>query len=167
MDKLNYLINREKRITIFAKEHCSYCIKSKILLYDLDIKFHTYYLENEGELIHALVLKSGGQHTVPYVFVNDEFIGGFTDLLRVIVNMLIFTHDIIIFGKSHCPYYVKAKEFMDDNNIEYFDNNIDNKSGEIIIDYLVDINKYPATPQIYIHGKFVGGYIEMKKYFEK
>ena len=67
------------QIIIYSKVGCSYCINAKALLDQKGIKYESVDLDNNPDLYSKLVNQTG-QKTVPYIFINDEFIGGYTDL---------------------------------------------------------------------------------------
>jgi len=66
-------------ITVYSKNYCPYCTRAKILLESLNVKFELIDISNTPEKINELYEKSGAM-TVPQIFVNNEFIGGFTDI---------------------------------------------------------------------------------------
>lgn len=66
-------------IIIYSKVGCSYCISAKALLDQKGIRYESIDLDNNPDLYNKLVNQTG-QKTVPYIFINDEFMGGFTDL---------------------------------------------------------------------------------------
>ena len=75
-------------ITVFSKENCSYCKKTKILLNELKVEFKEISLDStnkiDKEIIDNLKTKYN-HHTFPFIVVNyklsDEvFIGGFSEL---------------------------------------------------------------------------------------
>ncbi len=67
------------KILVYSKTGCSYCRLTEELLEKNNIPYEVVELTNNQDLIIKLV-KQTGQTTVPYVFVNDEFIGGYQNL---------------------------------------------------------------------------------------
>lgn len=67
------------KVMLYIKNGCGYCNKSKALLKSRGIPYEAVELTNNKDLIIKLISQTG-QKTVPYVFVNDEFIGGYKDL---------------------------------------------------------------------------------------
>jgi glutaredoxin len=69
----------------------------------------------------------------------------------------------VIIGKEKCPHCIGAKKFMDDMDktykyIEYPNLNQDSK------DKIKDLtNNYTKVPMVFIDGKFIGGFSELKK----
>jgi len=67
------------KVLVYSKTGCSYCRLAEELLEKNNIPYEVVELTNNKDLIIKLV-KQTGQTTVPYVFVNDEFIGGYQNL---------------------------------------------------------------------------------------
>lgn len=66
-------------VVLYVKKTCSYCNYAKSLLERKGIPYEVIELTNNEDLIIKLVNQTG-QTTVPYVFVNNEFVGGYTEL---------------------------------------------------------------------------------------
>ncbi len=64
---------------IWSKYHCTYCDQAKILL-----KQHQYEIEErkigDGYTKEELLEAVPNARTVPQIFINDEYVGGFTEL---------------------------------------------------------------------------------------
>lgn len=69
-------------ITIYSKINCPYCVQAKALLDSLGAPYANVDLTNDQEKLIALSEKSG-LFTVPQIFVDDECLGGFTDIQRL------------------------------------------------------------------------------------
>lgn len=70
------------KVLLYVKEGCKYCILAKKLLQENNIKFEAIEISNDPLLRQKLVNKTG-QTTVPYVFIDDKFVGGYQDLLTL------------------------------------------------------------------------------------
>ena len=73
------------KIEIYSKENCSYCDASKRLLEEAGYFYIEYKIENTGDerlrLMNELTERMGSApRQVPQIFINDELIGGFTQL---------------------------------------------------------------------------------------
>ncbi|MEM6339245.1 MAG: glutaredoxin domain-containing protein [Pseudomonadota bacterium] len=66
-------------IVIYAKTGCIYCMRAKELLKMKQLKYKQIELSNNKDL-HLKLANQTGQTTVPYVFINNDFIGGFQEL---------------------------------------------------------------------------------------
>lgn len=67
-------------IVIYSKNSCIYCIKAKKLLDEKQIQYKLIELSDNRDL-HLKLASQTGQNTVPYIFINNNFIGGFQNLL--------------------------------------------------------------------------------------
>ncbi len=66
-----------KNVKLYSFEVCPFCVQAKALLGALGVEF-TEQIVTRDEL--ADLTKATGMMTVPQIFVEDELIGGFTDL---------------------------------------------------------------------------------------
>ena len=71
--------NRNLKVVIYSKTGCIYCMKAQSLLEQKQIKYEKIELSNNQDL-HLKLINQTGQETVPYIFINDNFIGGFEEL---------------------------------------------------------------------------------------
>ncbi|MCD6185687.1 MAG: glutaredoxin 3 [Deltaproteobacteria bacterium] len=69
-----------KKVIIYSTLICPYCIKAKHLLESKGIDYQEVRIDKHPELIAEVVKKSGGQKTVPQIFINDYHVGGCDDL---------------------------------------------------------------------------------------
>lgn len=83
-------INKHK-IVIFSQVNCIFCTKAKNALNELKLSYHSIELdkneqcpnENCANLCQRLILQTRIR-TVPQIFVNGKFIGGYSDLDNLI-----------------------------------------------------------------------------------
>jgi len=72
----------------------------------------------------------------------------------------------IVWTKTVCPYCVNAKNLLDSKGIEYEERNLE--TGEWTKEQLLEAVPGARTvPQIFIDGKHIGGYDQLKEYFTK
>ena len=69
-----------KKIIIYTKSYCPYCIKAKQLLKNKNVNFTEIDITNNQSLIEEMLLKSSGRKTVPQIFIDDFHVGGCDDL---------------------------------------------------------------------------------------
>ena len=71
-----------KSVKLYTWPHCPYCINAKTLL---DHKHVAYIDENiyGNEEMRSVLEEKTGQRTVPFIFVDNEFIGGFSELVNL------------------------------------------------------------------------------------
>ena len=70
-------------ITIYSKQGCAYCANAKRLLTARGFDFEEVDITNDPAL-EAKLIEQTGQRTVPQIFVEDEFVGGFVELARLV-----------------------------------------------------------------------------------
>jgi glutaredoxin 3 len=72
------------QVTMLTSPTCGYCHAAKNLLQQRGISYEEVDLIN-GEQAQQLLMQSG-QRTVPQLFINEEPIGGFTELSKLLSN---------------------------------------------------------------------------------
>lgn len=75
-------LRTDMTVILYTKNGCIYCDLAKKLLKDKAIPYQAIELTNKQDLIIKLVNQTG-QNTVPYVFINDKFIGGYKSLVEL------------------------------------------------------------------------------------
>jgi len=70
-------------VTVLTSPTCSYCHAAKSLLKQQGVDYQEIDLIKEAEQGQQLLIKSG-QRTVPQIFINDQPIGGFTELSQLV-----------------------------------------------------------------------------------
>ncbi len=70
------------KVTIYSKENCHFCIKAKELLKKKNINYLNIDI-GEDEKLLAQLYQETRQSTVPYIFINNKFIGGYNELLKL------------------------------------------------------------------------------------
>lgn len=82
-DLAEQVLDRENmQVIIYIKEGCLYCMMAKDLLAESKIIYEAIDLGSDLDLRKKLVEKTK-QTTVPYIFINNKFIGGYNDLLKL------------------------------------------------------------------------------------
>lgn len=69
-----------KKIVIYSKTICPYCVQAKILLKMKKADFEEIKVDENPEQFDEMLKKSNGRRTVPQIFIGDEHVGGFDDL---------------------------------------------------------------------------------------
>jgi len=67
-------------IKIYTSRYCAYCSAAKNLLESRDYEFEEINMEGNQQLMLEIMQKSG-QRTVPQIFVGEQSIGGYQELL--------------------------------------------------------------------------------------
>jgi glutaredoxin-related protein len=65
----------------------------------------------------------------------------------------------VVWSKENCVYCVKAKALLESNDIQYEERQI----GELWTkeQLLEDVPTARTVPQIFLDGKYIGGYMEL------
>ncbi len=66
-------------IIIYTTQTCMYCNLAKQILKEKKLNFTEINVENDLNVFKSLITKTNHK-TVPQIFINDTFIGGYTDL---------------------------------------------------------------------------------------
>ena len=71
----------------------------------------------------------------------------------------------IIWSKDNCPYCTKAKHLLDLKGLSFEERNLSSNewSKEQLLE---DMPTAKTVPQIWMHGKYVGGYTDLVQYYE-
>ncbi len=76
--------NKNTEWTIYGTNYCSFCVNAKKLL---DEKNKQYVFVNVGNYSNArtvLKARTSGYQQIPVIYNKDEFIGGFSDLKKIV-----------------------------------------------------------------------------------
>lgn len=68
-------------IKVYTKKRCPYCTSAKIWLGQRNYNFEEISLDNK-EIQDQFILDNPGLRTVPQIFIGDESIGGFSELIK-------------------------------------------------------------------------------------
>jgi glutaredoxin 3 len=68
------------KVTIYTTSNCPYCVSAKSLFKKLGIAYEEVSLEGKNELRMKLSEDNNGWRTVPMIFINEKFMGGFSDI---------------------------------------------------------------------------------------
>ncbi len=72
-----------KKIVVYSKDYCPYCVKAKELLKSKGVSFEEIAVDVKLEEMDIMIEKSGGQRTVPQIFIDDFHVGGCDDLYEL------------------------------------------------------------------------------------
>ncbi|KAL1461291.1 hypothetical protein WDU94_013201 [Cyamophila willieti] len=173
-------------IMIFSKSYCPFCTKAKDKFNSAGLKFKAIELDLMGEQgvqIQNGLFEKTGQKTVPNIFINGKHIGGCDATMKVFetgeifkilspdieiektfnpvsfVNKEIASSAVIIFSKTTCPYCSKAKEKFKSINQEFKTVELDllGENGAKIQNALAEKTGQRTVPNIFVHGKHIGG----------
>ena len=70
-----------KKVEIYTKSNCSYCEMAKQYFDSKNIEYGLHDVENV-ETFKELLNRNPSARTMPQIFINDQLIGGYTDLIE-------------------------------------------------------------------------------------
>jgi glutaredoxin 3 len=70
-------------VKVYTTRYCGFCTRAKRLLEQEDIPFLEIDISGDSEARVKLIERSGGQRTVPQIFIGSSHVGGFTELLAL------------------------------------------------------------------------------------
>ena len=70
-----------KKVEIYTKSNCSYCEMAKQYFDNQNIEYSLHDVENV-ETFNELLNRNPSARTMPQIFINDQLIGGYTDLIE-------------------------------------------------------------------------------------
>jgi glutaredoxin 3 len=79
----NFNVERT-RVQVFSTTYCGYCRRADELLTTQGIPFETIDVTTDWATRRALVERADGRRTVPVIFVDDQPIGGYQELARLL-----------------------------------------------------------------------------------
>jgi len=72
-----------KPVKIYTTNYCGYCVRAKDLLKRKGVNYEEVDVTGNDELRTRLVELSGGQRTVPQIFIGEAHVGGYSDLAQL------------------------------------------------------------------------------------
>ena len=67
-------------VKVYSTTFCPYCVRAKQLLERKGVAYTEVNLDKEEPEVRLELMKKTNQRTVPQIFINDQFIGGFDQL---------------------------------------------------------------------------------------
>ena len=72
-----------KDVTIYTTNYCPYCRQAEKFLSDKGVPFKQVDVTDDQAMREKLVEMSGGRRTVPQIFIGEEAIGGYSDMMAL------------------------------------------------------------------------------------
>lgn len=70
-------------VIIYSTAVCPYCTRAKQLLANKGVQFQEIRVDNNPKKLEEMLARSNGRRSVPQIFINDQGIGGFDELLAL------------------------------------------------------------------------------------
>lgn len=68
------------KVEIYTWSTCPFCIRAKGLLQKKGVEYTEYSIDGDEQARQKMAERAGGSRTLPQIFINDEHIGGCSDL---------------------------------------------------------------------------------------
>lgn len=163
-----------------VKVNCGECALTSDIINDMlqgDLQNADVEYGERDWLSHMFEAKFKGAHHAPAVLLNGKVISQGVAVNRGLIAEKIMEYNIQhfplegthVFGKDNCGYCTRAKSAMDEAGIVYtYHDVVKNPAAlyEMVTRTKQNIGgKTPVTtPQIWIDGKYVGGYDQLTEY---
>ena len=69
------------KIEVYSTAVCPYCVAAKNLLKSKGLEWTELRIDTDAAQREAMLTRSGGRRSVPQIFVNDQHVGGYDDLV--------------------------------------------------------------------------------------
>ncbi|MFA6231597.1 MAG: glutaredoxin 3 [Rhodanobacter sp.] len=69
------------KIEVYSTAVCPYCVAAKNLLKSKGLEWVEVRVDIDPLQRDAMLTRSGGRRSVPQIFVNDQHVGGYDDLV--------------------------------------------------------------------------------------
>ena len=69
------------QIKVYTRKRCPYCTSAKIWLKQKNYQFEEISLDDK-DVLQEFVSHNPGITSVPQIFVNNELVGGFSELIK-------------------------------------------------------------------------------------
>ncbi|HEY9512832.1 MAG TPA: glutaredoxin 3 [Rhodanobacter sp.] len=69
------------KIEIYSTASCPYCVAAKNLLKSKGLEWSEVRVDTDMAQRETMLARSGGARTVPQIFINDQHVGGYDDLV--------------------------------------------------------------------------------------
>lgn len=68
------------KIEVYSTAVCPYCVAAKNLLKSRGLEWTEVRVDTDPAQRDAMLARSGGARTVPQIFINEQYVGGFQEL---------------------------------------------------------------------------------------
>ena len=70
----------DKKVEIYSRSNCSYCNMAMNFFDSKGIKYEVYNAD-DPQIFNEMLERNPAARTVPQIFIDDDLIGGYTDLI--------------------------------------------------------------------------------------
>ena len=72
---------KQPKTEIYTLSWCPYCRKSKAFFRSKEISYKEYQIDDNQSKKAEMQERSGGEKTVPQIFIDNKYIGGYSELI--------------------------------------------------------------------------------------
>ena len=70
-----------KKVEIYSKSNCSYCVMAMNFFESKNVDYEVYSTDDPN-IFDEMMKRNPNARTLPQIFIDDELIGGYTDLIE-------------------------------------------------------------------------------------
>ncbi|RZO28764.1 MAG: hypothetical protein EVA97_01755 [SAR86 cluster bacterium] len=70
-----------KKVEIYSKSNCSYCVMAMNFFESKNVDYEVYSTDDPN-IFDEMMKRNPYARTLPQIFIDDELIGGYTDLIE-------------------------------------------------------------------------------------
>ena len=70
-----------KKVEIYSKSNCSYCVMAMNFFESKNVDYEVYSTDDPN-IFNEMMKRNPYARTLPQIFIDDELIGGYTDLIE-------------------------------------------------------------------------------------
>jgi glutaredoxin len=70
-----------KKVEIYSKSNCSYCVMAMNFFDSKNMQYEVYNAD-DPKIFSEMMERNPQARTVPQIFIDDQLIGGYTDLIE-------------------------------------------------------------------------------------
>ena len=70
-----------KKVEIYSKSNCSYCVMAMNFFDSKNMEYQVYSAD-DPKIFSEMIERNPQARTVPQIFIDDQLIGGYTDLIE-------------------------------------------------------------------------------------
>jgi len=71
----------DKKVEIYSKSNCTYCVMAANFFDSKGINYKVYSAD-DPKIFKEMLERNPQARTVPQIFIDDELVGGYTDLIE-------------------------------------------------------------------------------------
>ena len=70
-----------KKVEIYSKQNCTYCVMAMNFFESKNVDYEVYSTDDPN-IFDEMMKRNPYARTLPQIFIDDELIGGYTDLIE-------------------------------------------------------------------------------------